>query len=277
MSSAKTIADILAFAELIDPKSFIGNPFTSQPMYIAACAFLVESASTGDRAAVARDDNAGWQGRQGRWRGDVEQRCQGHQAFPSGFGRQPKLPALLQIARAIASVLGRCQVHSSRPRLQVAGQLDCETFSVEEYNNVIRARRGSLGRLGRLENPASPSIPPIAWSLTGTTNSPSSNLTLLYQNSQAAATSSWVPRPRRRRAAAPPSCPHAPGNMIYDPIRQSDTAPCSPGVPTTHRVGGAAPSASSSPDVIRPWPRRRHAQVRHVVVRRPEPINASGV
>ncbi|KAI9873259.1 MAG: hypothetical protein M1830_000615 [Pleopsidium flavum] len=45
MSSAKTIADILAFAELMDARSFIGNPFTSQPMYIAACAFLLESAA----------------------------------------------------------------------------------------------------------------------------------------------------------------------------------------------------------------------------------------
>jgi hypothetical protein len=44
MSSAKTIADILSFSELIDAKSFIGNPFTSQPMYIAACAFLMEIA-----------------------------------------------------------------------------------------------------------------------------------------------------------------------------------------------------------------------------------------
>lgn len=43
MSSAKTIADILAFAELLDPRCFIGNPFTSQPIYIAACAFLLES------------------------------------------------------------------------------------------------------------------------------------------------------------------------------------------------------------------------------------------
>lgn len=45
MSSAKTICDILAFADLIDPKSFIGNPFTSQPIYIAACAFLMESSA----------------------------------------------------------------------------------------------------------------------------------------------------------------------------------------------------------------------------------------
>ncbi|QDS77721.1 hypothetical protein FKW77_004261 [Venturia effusa] len=45
MSSAKTIADILSFAELISGKSALGNPFTSQPTYIAACAFLKESAS----------------------------------------------------------------------------------------------------------------------------------------------------------------------------------------------------------------------------------------
>ena len=45
LSSAKTIADIFTFAELIDVKSFVGNPFTSQPVYIAACAFILESAS----------------------------------------------------------------------------------------------------------------------------------------------------------------------------------------------------------------------------------------
>ncbi|ORY09819.1 fungal-specific transcription factor domain-domain-containing protein [Clohesyomyces aquaticus] len=44
MSSAKTVADILAFTELIDAKTGVGNPFTSQPIYIAACAFLKETA-----------------------------------------------------------------------------------------------------------------------------------------------------------------------------------------------------------------------------------------
>lgn len=42
MSSAKTVADIVAFAELLDVKAVSGNPFTSQPIYIAACAFLQE-------------------------------------------------------------------------------------------------------------------------------------------------------------------------------------------------------------------------------------------
>lgn len=44
MSSAKTIADILSFTELIDARAGMGNPFTSQPIYIAGCAFLNETA-----------------------------------------------------------------------------------------------------------------------------------------------------------------------------------------------------------------------------------------
>lgn len=45
MFSAKTISDLLKFAEVIDPLAVSGNPFTSQPIYIAACAFLQESAT----------------------------------------------------------------------------------------------------------------------------------------------------------------------------------------------------------------------------------------
>jgi hypothetical protein len=49
ISSAETIANIFAFAGAIDRdlKSVIGNPFNSQPLYIAACAFLQESAACG--------------------------------------------------------------------------------------------------------------------------------------------------------------------------------------------------------------------------------------
>ncbi|KAL9094982.1 MAG: hypothetical protein Q9165_002584 [Trypethelium subeluteriae] len=43
MSSAKTMTDILAFAELTDAKAALGNPFISQPVYIAGCAFLNET------------------------------------------------------------------------------------------------------------------------------------------------------------------------------------------------------------------------------------------
>lgn len=44
MSSAKTIADILSYSQLMDAKAPLGNPFTTQPIYIAACAFLKETA-----------------------------------------------------------------------------------------------------------------------------------------------------------------------------------------------------------------------------------------
>ncbi|KAK3074215.1 hypothetical protein LTR53_003502 [Teratosphaeriaceae sp. CCFEE 6253] len=44
LSSAKTIADILSYSQLMDAKASLGNPFTTQPIYIAACAFLRETA-----------------------------------------------------------------------------------------------------------------------------------------------------------------------------------------------------------------------------------------
>ncbi|KAK4556747.1 hypothetical protein LTR86_006318 [Recurvomyces mirabilis] len=44
MSSAKTIADILSYSQLMDAKASLGNPFTTQPIYVAACAFLKETA-----------------------------------------------------------------------------------------------------------------------------------------------------------------------------------------------------------------------------------------
>ncbi|OQO05955.1 hypothetical protein B0A48_10051 [Cryoendolithus antarcticus] len=44
MSSAKTIADILSYSQLMDAKASLGNPFTTQCIYVAACAFLKETA-----------------------------------------------------------------------------------------------------------------------------------------------------------------------------------------------------------------------------------------
>lgn len=53
MSSAKTIADILSYSQLIDTKASLGNPFTTQPIYIAACAFLKETAERSANSAEA--------------------------------------------------------------------------------------------------------------------------------------------------------------------------------------------------------------------------------
>jgi hypothetical protein len=101
-------------------------------------------------------------------------------------------------------------------------------------------RLGDLVRSPRLDNlPGSPIINPsqaIGWSLTGTTNSPSSNLTFLYQNMNG---DQSQPQP-------PPPHPPAPGNMIYDPIRQS--------LPEV-----TAASTSTSYDArFQPYPAQRH-------------------
>jgi len=229
MSSARTIADILAFAELIDPKSFIGNPFTSQPMYIAACALLMESATSASEPPSR-------EGTPGENKADVQKALNG-KPTPTSEARASKHSLL-----AAAANQGYQRCYKSLQQLQQywggvgyiltaldqksKGIWDCETFTMEEYESAMLARRGSLSRLARFENPASPNVPPIAWSLTGTTNSPNSNLTLLYQNNHSGTSAALAPPP-------PPSPPHPhtvpvsaatpPGNMIYDPIRQTDT------------------------------------------------------
>jgi hypothetical protein len=233
MSSAKTIADILAFAELIDPKSFIGNPFTSQPMYIAACAFLMDSVANASEPA-SRDVTPPPP--------EVKaepMRTPGHRPGAGADSKSSSKHSLL--AAAANQNYQRC--YKSLQQLNTywggvkyiltaldqksKGIWDCETYTFEEYESTKGPRRGSLSRFPRFENPASPNVPPIAWSLTGTTNSPNSSLTLLYQNNAAA-----VPMPpgmgaaagasvSQQPAPAPVSAPTPPGNMIYDPIRQS--------------------------------------------------------
>jgi hypothetical protein len=60
MSSAKTIADILSYSQLMDAKASLGNPFTTQPIYIAACAFLKETVEqTATSNAQSRSSSPG--------------------------------------------------------------------------------------------------------------------------------------------------------------------------------------------------------------------------
>ena len=60
MSSAKAIADIFRFSEAmgLDIKA-AGNPLTSQPIYIAACAFLQEPASRASRDPTLQQQSHG--------------------------------------------------------------------------------------------------------------------------------------------------------------------------------------------------------------------------
>ncbi|KAK2607130.1 hypothetical protein N8I77_005833 [Diaporthe amygdali] len=231
MSSAKTIADILALAELIDPKSYIGNPFISQPMYIAACAFLTESAAVNSQP-VSRDaspptgntnSNGGSAKAANRKsKSSTESRPSKHSLLADAANQNyqrcyKSLQQLIMYWGGVNYILVALE-HRSK------GIWDCETYTAEEYESTKLPRRPtSLSRFARLDNPSSPqpSAPPIAWSLTGTTNSPNSSLTLLYQNMNAGGSQTNQGPTHQTPQPAPASAPTPPGNMIYDPIRQS--------------------------------------------------------
>ncbi|KAK4098232.1 hypothetical protein N658DRAFT_518138 [Parathielavia hyrcaniae] len=230
MSSAKTIADILAFAELIDPKSLIGNPFTSQPIYIAACAFLMETVASPSQPPSRELSPTPDVKLAHHFKSNVSK-------LPSN--NDPRLGRML-LATAANQNYQRC--YKSLEQLEQywggvryilhvldqksKGIWDCETYTTEEYEAMMLSRRAPLSRMSRFEHPSSPNVPPIAYSLTGTTNSPNSNLTVLFQGSvpaqpggAAAFTPSMPPQPQP--PSAPTSAPTPPGNMVYDPIRQS--------------------------------------------------------
>ncbi|KAK3392589.1 fungal-specific transcription factor domain-containing protein [Sordaria brevicollis] len=260
-SSAKTIADIVAFAELIDHQSYIGNPFTSQPIFIAGCAFLKESALSAS-SPPSREPSPGPHAK------NTSSRTQGGRlGIP--IDNRPRHSLLTSAA---AANYARCSQALSRVEQYWAGVgyiinameqrsqgiEDCETFAPGELERVLtRTRQASVQRLMHFENPIppSPGVPPIAFSLTGTTNSPNSNLTRLYTSTTATTNSpngnqtrifnsattntsngnstrmytsnaslsntsmppvsSPLPPPPQPTTAATP-----PGNMIYDPIRQ---------------------------------------------------------
>ncbi|KAK2028264.1 hypothetical protein LX32DRAFT_406582 [Colletotrichum zoysiae] len=220
MSSAKTIADILAFAELIDPKSFISNPFTSQPIYIAACAFLMESIANASNPTSRETSPPA----------DLKAASQKQKSSSQDHRASSTKHSLL--ASAANQNYSRCykslqQLHKYWGGVKYIltaldqkskGIWDCETYTSEEYESTRLPRRGSIG--SQFPHPTSPNMPPIAWSLTGTTNSPNSSLTLMYQNMHAAA-SGHHNFTQPQTSNAPTSAPTPPGNMIYDPIRQS--------------------------------------------------------
>ncbi|KAI1258531.1 fungal-specific transcription factor domain-containing protein [Xylariaceae sp. FL1019] len=264
MSSAKTIADILAFAELLDPRCFIGNPFTSQPIYIAACAFLLESkVSTPQPDARMVSPPPGLKN-QGPHPGDPNSTSSKHLLLASAALQNYQLcyKALKQMHAYWGGVRYILNVLDQKSH----GEEDCETFTTEEYESTRRSRRDSLTPRFSTKStdfPASPmpeSGPPLAWSLTGTTNSPNSSLTLLFHTQGNAGTvtshhagslQQVVPQSQPQQASSPATAPTPPGNMIYDPIRQSlpETSMYPPAYPQPNtsalRHSVRSPNASS--------------------------------
>lgn len=270
MSSAKTIADILAFAELIDPRSFIGNPFTSQPMYIAACAFLMESAAHTSSQPTSRDASpprVGTTVRDMKATAKLNEQKQKHTLLASAANQnyQRCYKALQQLETYWAGTRYILVALDQKAK----GIWDPETYTEQEYESTkIRhdmipgwqkklqmaapsPRMADHLRSPRLDNlPGSPAIDPaqaIGWSLTGTTNSPSSNLTFMYQNMVEQAQPPPPP---------PPAAP-SPGNMIYDPIRQSLPETTSGSTSTSHysRYRGYEPRRQHSQPMPPPAPK----------------------
>ena len=219
MSSAKTIADILAFAELIDVNSFIGNPFTSQPMYVAACAFLAEAALHASRPpSRSTTPPRGGASRKPKFESgeDIKARLDKKQsskhtllaaAANQNYQRCYKALKLLcsywQGCRYVLTALDQKAKGLMDPLLFTQDDLDGEMPSTEPSFTAPGWRRsiwtsasmggpvgtGALSRLRALgSSPNAPLWSPkldhsqaIGWSLTGTTNSPAPNLSFLYQ------------------------------------------------------------------------------------------------
>ncbi|KAG5937779.1 hypothetical protein E4U53_008138 [Claviceps sorghi] len=226
MSSAKTICDILSFADLIDPISFIGNPFTSQPIYIAACAFLMESSASasegpsreGTPSSVPNAKRPADQRKTSNLKHSRHSllASAANQNYQRCYNSLQQMHAYWGGVKYILTALDQ----------KAKGIWDCETYTSEEYESTKMPpiQPGMAGEFGHLSqnSPKAGAAPPIAWSLAGTANSPSSNLTLMYQkhNGQNGHAVSQVTHQQhlqtnQRQASTPP------GNMLYDPIRQS--------------------------------------------------------
>lgn len=276
MSSAKTVADILAFAELIDPRSFIGNPFTSQPMYIAACAFLMESAAHTASSPTSRDGSPPPKEKESQK--EKEKKPNGERTREQKQKHSLLASAANQNYQCCYKALQQLETYWAGTRYilvaldqKAKGIWDPETYTEQEYESTkIRhemipswRRKISLtapspsGRLSDLvRSPQLDAIPSnidpsqaIGWSLTGTTNSPSSNLTFMYQNMNG------------EQIINPPAPPPGAGNMIYDPIRQSLPEPTSGSTTTSTSAYHARyqtypqPQRQTSHQMLPPVPR----------------------
>ncbi|KAG6024363.1 hypothetical protein E4U19_003839 [Claviceps sp. Clav32 group G5] len=239
MSSAKTICDILSFADLIDPISVIGNPFTSQPIYIAACAFLMETSAS---ASLRSSREGSPPSAPEAMRPPPSTNKHPDPKTPNPKTPNPKASNNKHsrhsvLASAANQNYQRC--YNSLDQMnaywggvkyilnaldqKAKGIWDCETYTSEEYESTKMppVRADDFGPFPP-KSPKIGAVPPIAWSLSGTANSPSSNLTLLYPNQkERQALSQQLAHHQHLQAIAQRQTNTPPGNMLYDPIRQS--------------------------------------------------------
>ncbi|KAL4997790.1 fungal-specific transcription factor domain-containing protein [Aspergillus recurvatus] len=210
MSSAKTIADILSFSELVDGRSFIGNPFTSQPMYIAACAFLMESAyysSPSSRSAspahqpLLANQTSGFfmDSSSSSERKPTTKYSLLASAARENYQRCYKALKALENywegTKYILTVLDQKAKGIVDPLLYTEEELEgtAETSSVSNFTGsnwrqpvgaTNASEKSASGMVSSMDGRRSPRMDPsqaIGWSLSNATNSSQPNLSLLYQ------------------------------------------------------------------------------------------------
>ncbi|KAJ9312135.1 transcriptional regulator family: Fungal Specific TF [Paecilomyces variotii] len=220
MSSAKTIADILSFSELIDAKSFIGNPFTSQPMYIAACAFLMESSHYSSPTSksgsspvqpLLANQTASFLTPGVEIPNGPERRLNPKHSLLASAAKEnyqrcykalKSLETYWEGTRYILTVLDQKAKGIGDPQLYTAEEMDgagdilslaptgWRKAATRQSSIEPSARQGNYPSAtgqegdGMSETAGSPRFDPsqaIGWALTGATNSSQPNLSLLYQ------------------------------------------------------------------------------------------------
>ena len=210
MSSAKTIADILAFAELVDAKSFISNPFTSQPIYVAACAFLLEIAAQTASRPVSRPSTPP-EGPNDM--SDNPRHTTASRTITSDHGGQEKHSLLASAAKQnyqrCYKALQQLEMYWAGIKYiltaldqKAEGVWDPETYTIEEmqrakHHNALSAnspgtrRRVPMSKNGEVAqmeamHSVTAEVPTMdisqMWTLNGNTNSRNANLTFLYKN-----------------------------------------------------------------------------------------------
>ncbi|KAL4975616.1 fungal-specific transcription factor domain-containing protein [Aspergillus desertorum] len=210
MSSAKTIADILSFSELVDGKSFIGNPFTSQPMYIAACAFLMESAyysspssrsvSPSHQSLLANQtsgffmDSSGSSERKPTTKYSLLASA-ARENYQRCYKALKALENYWEGTKYILTVLDQKAKGIVDPLLYTEEEMEgtTETSSVANFTGsnwrqpvgaTNASERPAAGVASSMDGRRSPRMVPsqaIGWSLSNATNSSQPNLSLLYQ------------------------------------------------------------------------------------------------
>ncbi|KAF1829485.1 hypothetical protein BDW02DRAFT_611189 [Decorospora gaudefroyi] len=249
MSSAKTVADILAFTELIDMKTGMGNPFTSQPIYIAACAFLKEtalhSASSQPHSRPASPTRSGENGRAPANHSmdrlnsaavsvnDREQKqaakhtllaSAANQNYQRCYRALKALETYWAGVKYIMTVLDQKAKGVGEPLLYTTEEMESALeaprpeasftspgwrrklswgtyLTAQNPDGDVAKMAAAIRKGGRTPNmPGSPMVhtsQAIGWSLTGTMNSPSTNVAVMYtsENGEGRGTTALPPKP----------------------------------------------------------------------------------